>query len=76
MSEGDYSTTTEYCQDDKGLRIVWVLLGLLVLYIVSINQGSAVMFAAGNLLVEALLLGYILKNRSKRTEPETPPPSR
>jgi len=55
---------------------VWVLLGLLILYIVSIDRGSAIMFAAGNILVEVFLTGYILKNRTKVSEQETRPPSR
>jgi hypothetical protein len=45
------------------LVFVWVLLGLLVLYLVSIDLGSAPLFAAGNILVEAILVGYILKRR-------------
>jgi O-antigen/teichoic acid export membrane protein len=42
---------------------VWVLLGLLVFYIVSINVGSAAIFAVGNIIVEILLLVYLVKNR-------------
>jgi hypothetical protein len=42
---------------------VWVLLGLLVFYIVSINVGSATIFAAGNIIVEILLLVYLIKNK-------------
>jgi len=42
---------------------VWVLLGLLGLYIVSIDRGSSVLFASGNLVVEALLIVYTVKNR-------------
>jgi hypothetical protein len=45
---------------------VWVLLGLLVFYIVSINIGSAAIFAVGNIIVEILLLVYLFKN--KQTE--------
>ena len=47
---------------------VWVLVGLLVLYIVSIDQGSSIMFAAGNVLVELFLLAYILRNRTERSD--------
>jgi len=46
------------------LVFVWVLLGLLVLYLVSIDLGSAPLFAAGNISVEAILIGYILKSKS------------
>lgn len=50
---------------------VWVLLGLLGLYIVSIDRGSSIVFASGNLVVEALLIAYTLKNRpSKGLEAE------
>ena len=39
---------------------VWVLLGLLVFYIVSIDLGSDLIFAVGNVLVEALLFLYLI----------------
>jgi heme/copper-type cytochrome/quinol oxidase subunit 2 len=44
---------------------VWVLLGLLGLYIVSIDRGSSIVFASGNLVVEALLIAYTVKNRPR-----------
>jgi hypothetical protein len=47
---------------------VWVLLGLLVFYIVSINIGSAVVFAAGNIFVEAILIIYLLKNKKGKSD--------
>jgi len=47
---------------------VWVLLGLLIFYIVSINIGSATVFAAGNIFVEVLLVAYLLKNRKRKSE--------
>lgn len=47
---------------------VWVLLGLLIFYIVSINIGSATVFAAGNIFVEALLVAYLLKNKKRESE--------
>jgi hypothetical protein len=43
---------------------VWVLIGLLLFYIVSVKLGSSLLFAAGNIAVEALLVVYTLKNRS------------
>lgn len=43
---------------------VWVLFGLLALYIVSINIGSAILFAAGNIFTEVLLIIYTVKNRT------------
>jgi len=47
---------------------VWVLLGLLIFYIVSIQIGSAIIFAAGNILVEAALTVYLIKNRKRESE--------
>ena len=45
---------------------VWVLLGLLVFYIASINIGSAAIFAAGNIVVEILLLIYLERNKTRQ----------
>jgi hypothetical protein len=47
---------------------VWVLLGLLIFYIVSIQIGSAIIFAAGNIFVEAVLIVYLVKNRKRESE--------
>jgi hypothetical protein len=47
----------------KDFFFVWVLLGLLIFYIVSINIGSLYLFAAGNIIVEVILIVYSLKNR-------------
>jgi hypothetical protein len=44
---------------------VWVLLGLLGLYIVSIDRASSIVFASGNVVVEALLIAYTVKNRPR-----------
>jgi hypothetical protein len=44
---------------------VWVLVGLLALYIVSIYRGSSIVFAAGNILVEAILVLYIIAKGPK-----------
>ncbi len=52
----------------KDFMFIWVLIGLLVLYIVSINRGSSTLFAAGNIVVEAILIAYMLKNRSGKSE--------
>jgi uncharacterized membrane protein len=43
---------------------VWVLLGLLVLYIASINIGSYNLFAVGNVVIELILIVYLIENRS------------
>ena len=47
---------------------VWILLGLLILYIVSINRGSSIFFAAGNIVTEAVLIVYAVRFRTKETE--------
>ncbi len=53
----------------KDFIFVWVLLGLLVFYIFSVQLGtgrlSEVVFALGNIVVEVLLVFYLLKNRDK-----------
>jgi hypothetical protein len=43
----------------KDFTFVYFLLGLLVFYIVTVSQGSALLFAVGNIGVEALLLLYV-----------------
>jgi hypothetical protein len=47
---------------------VWVLAGLLGLYIVSIFSGSSRIFAAGNIVVEVFLIVYAIRNTSQRTK--------
>jgi hypothetical protein len=49
----------------KDFIFVWVLLALLILYIVSIGNSSENLFAAGNIVVELVLVIYLLKNRTK-----------
>jgi len=43
---------------------IWALTGLLGLYLVSISRGSSLIFAAGNVVVETLLVIYAFTNRS------------
>jgi Flp pilus assembly protein TadB len=54
----------------KNFIFIWILLGLLVFYIFSVQLGtgrlSEVVFAGGNIVVEALLVFYLFKNRGKR----------
>lgn len=47
----------------KDFFFVWVLLALLVLYIVSISEGSQgySLFAGGNLVVEIVLTVYVMR---------------
>ena len=47
---------------------IWVLIGLLVFYIVSVNIGSSLIFAAGNIVVEVILIAYLMKNRREKSE--------
>ena len=49
----------------KDFMFVWSLLGLLVLYIVSIGNGSSILFAGGNIIIEAILIIYVIRNRTK-----------
>jgi hypothetical protein len=51
----------------KDFVFVWILLGLLVLYVVSIGSISGFLFAVGNIIVEAVLLIYVLKNRTRKS---------
>lgn len=52
----------------KSFTFVWVLLGLLIFYIISIRIGSAAVFAVGNIFVEILLVVYLLRNRTQGSE--------
>jgi hypothetical protein len=53
----------------KDFVFVWVLLGLLVFYIFSVQLGtgalSETVFAGGNIVVEALLVFYLIRNKDK-----------
>ena len=64
-------TTSNTVRLGKDFVFVWVLLCLLVFYIVSVNIGSAVVFAAGNIVVEAILIVYLVKNRHEKPK-QTP----
>ena len=44
---------------------VWVLIFLLFFYIVTIRMSSSLLFAVGNLVVEAFLVFYIWRNRNR-----------
>jgi hypothetical protein len=56
----------------KNFAFVWVLLGLLVFYIFSIQLGAGLLseaiFAVGNIVVEALLVLYLLRQRKEESE--------
>ena len=52
----------------KDFIFVWVLIGLLVFYIISVNIGSSLVFAAGNIIVEMLLIAYLVRNRQEKPQ--------
>ena len=54
----------------KDFVFVWILLGLLVLYVVSIGQKSYILFAAGNVVVEIVLIYYVVRS-GKSLAPKT-----
>jgi hypothetical protein len=43
----------------REFAFVWALMALLILYLISINLGSYILFAIGNVVVEVLLLFYV-----------------
>jgi hypothetical protein len=53
----------------KDFIFVWILLGLLVFYIISVQLGtgafSGTVFAGGNIVFEALIIFYLIRNRDK-----------
>ena len=53
----------------KDFIFVWILMSLLVFYIFSVQLGTGlipqIVFASGNIVVEAILIIYLLKNRDK-----------
>ncbi len=51
----------------EDFAFIWVLLGLLVFYIISVNVGSAAIFAVGNICVEILLVLYLIRHRMTKT---------
>jgi len=49
----------------KDFMFVWALLSLLAFYIVSIQIRSIAIFAAGNIVVEVVLVVYLIRNKTK-----------
>ena len=53
----------------KDFIFVWILMSLLVFYIFSVQLGTGlipqIVFASGNVVVEAILIFYLFKNRDK-----------
>ena len=50
----------------KDFTFVWILCGLLLFYIYSVGEGSALIFGVGNIAVEILLLFYVVRNGDRR----------
>jgi hypothetical protein len=50
----------------KDFSFVWILTSLLVLYIFTINNRSATIFVAGNIVVEIILVVYAVRNRGTK----------
>lgn len=46
----------------KDFVFVWILLALLILYVVSIGEGSYILFAGGNIAVEIVLVAYAVQS--------------
>jgi Flp pilus assembly protein TadB len=51
----------------KDFIFVWILACLLILYILTINNSSSIIFIAGNVIVEIVLVVYTMRNRGKKT---------
>jgi hypothetical protein len=70
--EGAQKEEASVLRIGKSFAFVFVLLGLLVFYIFSIQLGTGVLsestFIVGNIIVEALLVLYLLRNREKESE--------
>jgi Ca2+/Na+ antiporter len=56
----------------KDFVFVSILLALLVLYVVSIGEGSYLLFAVGNIVVEMVLVAYVVRSgKSPRKADQT-----
>jgi hypothetical protein len=56
------STGSRIVRWAKDFVFVWILLALLVLYVVSVGQGSYILFAIGNIVVEIVLIYYVVRS--------------
>jgi ABC-type multidrug transport system permease subunit len=55
----------------KDFTFVWILLSLLVLYVASIGEGSYLLFASGNIVVEIVLVVYVMRSGKSGQAPTT-----
>jgi hypothetical protein len=60
----------------KDFTFTWILLGLLVFYIVSIEIGSSTIFAIGNIVFEVILILYGIRNRGRAASKKETSPTR
>lgn len=60
------SEPTNVINVGKNFAFVWVLLGLLLLYISSVQIRSIEIFAAGNIIVETILILYVIRYRTEK----------
>lgn len=60
----------------EDFAFVWVLLGLLVFYIISVSIGSAAIFAVGNIFVEVSLVLYLIRHRRAKPDQNNHPSGR
>lgn len=59
---GEKQKTTTYGVATN-FTFVWILIGLLFFYITAVKIRSSLIFAAGNIVVEVILIAYLLKNK-------------
>jgi len=52
----------------KDFTFTWILIGLLIFYIIAIYLASATIFAAGNIVVEVILIVDVVRNGTNRTK--------
>lgn len=55
----------------RDFTFVWFLSGLLVFYVVTVNLGSSLLFAIGNIIVEVLLVAYVFKSSKNHEASES-----
>jgi hypothetical protein len=67
VAPGTVRTRASISQIIRDFTFVWILISLLALYIVTVMLASYFLFAAGNIVVELLLLFYVYRNRPKKT---------
>jgi hypothetical protein len=67
VAPGSVRTHASISQIIRDFTFVWILISLLFFYIVTVMVVSDLLFAAGNIVIELLLLIYVYRNRPKKT---------